>query len=114
MTDKDQNKPDYSFDRQKMCREETFTDMKMGTIRRLIPVKPDGSPDKKRNTAFVGQATLMSPKGPIPIQAAIPAKNLEQAIKLFPEAIEQAVTRIMEEAKKIQQKEESRIITPGR
>lgn len=114
MTDINQNQPDYQFDRKNMCREESFTDMRMGSIRRLIPVKPDGSPDKKRNPSFVGQTTLFSPNGPIPIQAMIPAKNLEQAIKLFPEAIKKAVERLMAEAKKIKQKEESRIIVPGR
>jgi hypothetical protein len=53
----------------------------------------------------------------------IEAKELQQAIKKFPEAMEGAMDRLIEEAKKYQeqqgetppiQKPDSRIIIPGR
>ena len=66
----------------------------------------------------------MTPNGPIPIQGMIQAKELQQAIKKFPEAMEAAMDRLIEEAKKYQeqqqaedaqiQKPDSRIIIPGR
>ena len=65
----------------------------------------------------------MTPQGPLPIQGVIKAKELQQAIKKFPEAMEVAMESLIEEAKKYQeqkeqnsqiQKPDSRIIVPGR
>jgi len=124
MAETDNDSIDFSVDRSNLYREESFTDLKVGNIRRLIPVKPDGSEDKARNTIFVGQTNLMTPNGPLPIQGVIRAKELQQAVKRFPEAMEVAVERMMEEAQKMKdqqgseiitkQKEDSRIIIPGR
>ena len=124
MAETDNDSIDFSVDRSNLYKEESFTDLKVGNIRRLIPVKPDGSEDKTRNTIFVGQTNLMTPNGPLPIQGVIRAKELQQAVKRFPEAMEEAVERMMEEAQKMkdqqgseiitQQKEDSRIIIPGR
>ncbi len=122
MAETDNNSIDFSVDRSNLYKEESFTDLKVGNIRRLIPVKPDGSEDKTRNTIFVGQTNLMTPNGPLPIQGVIRAKELQQAVKRFPEAMEVAVERMMEEAQKMKdqqgseiitkQKEDSRIIIP--
>lgn len=101
-------------DRSNLYREEVFSDLRACTIRRLIPVKPDGSEDKSRNTLYVGQTHLVSPNGPIPIQNVIKVKDLQQAFKKFPEAMQEAMERMIEEAKKIQRQEDSRIIVPGR
>ena len=124
MAETDNNSIDFSIDRSNLYKEESFTDLKVGNIRRLIPVKPDGSEDKARNTIFVGQTNLMTPNGPLPIQGVIKAKELQQAVKRFPEAMEEAVERMMEEAQKMKDqqgseiitkpKENSRIIIPGR
>ncbi len=124
MAETDNNSIDFSIDRSNLYKEESFTDLKVGNIRRLTPVKSDGSEDKTRNTIFVGQTNLMTPNGPLPIQGVIRAKELQQAVKRFPEAMEDAVERMMEEAQKMkdqqgseiitQQKEDSRIIIPGR
>ena len=107
--------------RNDLYREETFTDLKVGMIKRMTPVKSDGSMDKTRKPIFVAQTSLMTPGGPLPIQAIIQAKELQQAIKKFPEAIKGAMDRLAEEAKKYQKQEEgriqkpdSRIIVPGR
>ena len=101
-------------DRSKLYREEVFSDLRVCTIRRLIPVKPDGTEDKSRKTLYVGQTHLVSPNGPIPIQNVIKAKDLQQAFKKFPDAMQEAMARMIEEAKKIQRQEDSRIIVPGR
>ena len=124
MAETDNNSIDFSIDRSNLYKEESFTDLKVGNIRRLTPVKQDGSEDKTRNTIFVGQTNLMTPNGALPIQGVISAKELQQAVKRFPEAMEEAVERMMEEAQKMkdqqgseiitQQKEDSGIIIPGR
>jgi hypothetical protein len=104
---------DFSVDRQNFYREESFTDLKVATIRRLSPVKPAGSVDKTRKTVFIGQTNIMTPGGALPIQAVIQAKQLQQAVKRFPEAMEAAVEKLAEEMQKMKQQEESQIITPG-
>jgi len=101
-------------DRSNLYREEVFSDLRVCTIRRLIPVKPDGTEDKNRKTLYVGQTQLVSPNGPIPIQNVIKVKDLQQAFKKFPEAMQEAMERMIAEAKKLQQEENSRIIVPGR
>jgi hypothetical protein len=115
---------DFRIDRSNLYREESFTDLKVGAIKLLTPVRADGSEDKTRKKVFVGNTNVMTPQGPIPIQGIIQAKELQQAIKKFPEAMEAAMDRLIEEAKKYQeqkeqqdsqiQKPDSRIIIPGR
>jgi hypothetical protein len=115
---------DFIIDRSNLYREESFTDLKVGTIKCLNPVRADGSVDKTRKKIFVGNTNVMTPQGPNPIQGMIQAKELQQAIKKFPEAMEAAMDRLIEEARKYQeqqqaedsqiQKPDSRIILPGR
>ena len=57
---------DLKVDRQNLYKEESFTDLKVCTIRRLSPVKPDGSQDKTRKTIFVGTTNLITPQGSLP------------------------------------------------
>lgn len=104
---------DFSVDRQNLYLEETFTDLKVASIRRLTPVNPDGSVDKTRKTIFVGETNIMTPNGPLPVQAMIPAKQLQQALKRFPEAMQSAVDKLAEEVQKLRQKEASGIIAPS-
>jgi hypothetical protein len=104
---------EFKIDKQNLYKEEYFTDMKMATVRRLIPVKPDGSEDKSRNTLFVGQANLMSEAGPIPISTMISAKDLQQAFKKYPEAMLEAMERLNQEMMKYRQEQESSIIAQG-
>ena len=103
---------DFSVDRQNLYQEESFTDLKVATIRRLTPVKADGTVDKTRKTIFVGETNLMTAAGPLPVQAMIPAKQLQQAIKRFPEAMQAAVEKLADEVQKMRQKEQSQIIAP--
>jgi hypothetical protein len=126
MTEQSQSNeyPDFKIDRSNLYLEESFTDLTVGAIRRLSPVKPDGSPDKTRKTVFVGQTQLLTPQGSVPIQGVIKAKDLQQAIKRFPEAMQAAFDKLMEDIKKMREeespivapghKDESRIIVPGR
>ena len=105
---------DFKIDRSNLYLEEAFTDLKIGSIRRLTPVDSNGSVDKTRKALFVGQTSLLTPNGSLPIQTAIQAKDLQQAIKRFPEAIQNAMKELMEQARKAKQEEDSRIIVPGR
>ena len=104
---------DISVDPENLYLEEVITDLKVATIRRLSPVKVDGSPDEARATIFQGQTQLMSQMGALPVSCVIEAANLEEALEKFPEAIGQAVEHLLEEAREYQRQEASRIIVPG-
>ncbi len=112
MNGSDQKESEIRIDEDNLYHEETFTDLKVGWIRRLTPVTPDGNRDKKRESLFIGQSQLVTPQGPIPIQCPLPAKTLPEAIKKFPEAMEHAIENLVERAKEIQRESTSRIITP--
>jgi len=114
MADTDQNPAEeLVFDKDNLFREETYTDLKTGSIKQLIPVKVDGSKDENRTPMFMGQTQMMSPSGPLPIQCMIEANSFDEAVEKFPEAINATVERIVEEAKKMRQEEASRIVVPG-
>jgi len=104
---------EIQVDRENLYLEEVFTDLKVATLRRLTPVKADGSPDTTRPVLFHAQTQLMSQMGPLPVNCAIDASNLEEAMQKFPEAIAAAIERMIEEAKELQRQEASRIIVPG-
>jgi hypothetical protein len=105
---------DFKLDRNNLFQEETFTDVRNGSVKRFTPIRPDGTPDKSRKTIYLGQTSLYTPEGPLPLQNVIAAKDLAQAFKRFPEAMEEAVQRLMEEAKKMKDEKASPIIqTPG-
>lgn len=104
---------DIAVDQQNLYREETFTDLKVASIRRLTPVTPEGADDPSRPTMFIGETTLMSARGPLPINCPIEAASLTDAIEAFPQAVQAAVERMMEEAREMQRQEANRIVVPG-
>ena len=112
---------DFAFNNQNLCREESITDLKAGSIRYLRPIKPDGTDDESRQPIFVGHTQLQSPQGLVPLQAPLQATTLEQAIEEFPGAMKKALEEMVERAKQMQaqqqaaeKEDEPRIIMPGR
>ena len=96
-----------------LYQQETFTDLRVGTIYQFTPVKPNGEIDKGRKAIFAGNTQIMTQQGPFPVQFPIEANNLQQAINAFPEALDQVLQKIAEEAREIKRQEDSRIIVPG-
>ena len=88
-------------DADNLYREESITDLKVASIRRMIPIKKDGSEDPSRKTIYTGQAHIMSQMGPVPVSSEIDADSLEEALQKFPEAIKEGIERMMEEASRI-------------
>lgn len=112
---------DFSVDTQELYREETITDLKAASIRRLIPVKSDGSDDPGRTTIIIGSTQLMLPEGPLPIQAKLKATTLDEAYTEFPGAMKEALQEVIQNLQRLQQEKQaqqqqdsSRIIVPGR
>lgn len=104
---------EIAVDKENLYREETFSDLKVASIRRLTPVTAEGLDDPSRPTMFIGETTLMSARGPLPINCPIEATTLTEAMDAFPEAVQAAVERLMEEAREMQRQEASRIVVPG-
>ncbi len=113
MTDPEEQGRKAKFNQQNLHLEEVFSDLTVGSIRRLSPVKQNGEQDKARPTLFVGQAQIYTQQGPMPIQFPIDAKNLQQAMDKFSEAMEEFVAHLVEQAKEYQRQEQSRLIVPG-
>ena len=104
---------DLQVDRKNLYREESFTDLKVASIKSLTPINTDGSRDLSRPVNFIGQTQILTQAGPLPVNCPIEAETLEQAIELFPGAVKLAVEAMMEEIREMQRKEASRIVVPG-
>jgi hypothetical protein len=90
-------------DRDNLYREDSVTDIKVAAIRRLTPIKADGTDDESRDCIFMGQTHLMSPSGPILLQSLLEARTLEEAMDKFPAAMQKEVDKTMAQAEKEQQ-----------
>ena len=104
---------EISADLDNLHREDVFSDMRLATIRRLQPIKRDGSHDPSRPTTYIAETTIVSQLGPIPVQSPIEADSLQDAFSKFPEAIKAAVERLSERAQEMRREEASRIVVPG-
>ena len=110
------NNLDFQVDKTNLYREISITDLKIANIRQLIPVNIDGTDDTSRETIFIGNTQLGTPQGPIPMQAKLEASTMEEAMNLFPKAMELETQKVIENFKRMeaqQKKEKSNIIMPG-
>lgn len=96
-----------------LWREESFTDQKVGTLRVMTPVKRDGSLDDARTVQYIGQASIYTPAGALPISFELDATTLEQACEKFPEAARKAVDETMEQLREMRRQQASQIVVPG-
>ena len=92
--------------------EETFTDRRVGTIRRLTPVSAEGLADAARPVIFVGQAQVMTPMGAVPISFELDAASLTVAIERFGAAAELAVQQTMRELQDLRREQASSLVIP--
>ena len=93
---------DFVLNADDLYREETIIDFKVGEIKCLVPVKLDGAEDSSRKTMFFAHTQLMSPQGPIPLQAKLKATTLEEAVEQFPKAMRLAMEAMAERARSMQ------------
>lgn len=112
MSSPDLGLPDIQIDTTSLYREEVFTDRRAGTIRKMIPILPDGSTDAARPVLYMGQTQLMTPGGVLPLGFEIEAADLQEAITKFPAAVRQALEDAIEEAQQMRRESASRIVVP--
>jgi hypothetical protein len=106
------NAPDPRMDANDLYREDTITDRKVGTIRVLTPVRPDGSTDAARSVVYVGQAQIMTPAGVLPLSFEIPAATLAEACAGFADGAKIAFEETMQELQEMRRQQASSIVIP--
>lgn len=104
---------ELKMDADALWRDETYTDQKVGTIRVLTPVTRDGGPDMTRKVQYIGQASLYTPAGPLPISFALDAHSLGEACTRFAEAANGAVEETMRQLEEMRREQASKIVVPG-
>jgi len=100
------------MDATSLYREEMVTDRKLGLLRVMVPIRPDGSPDPARETIYTGEAQLMTNVGPLPISFDIPATTLADAIAGYADAAKTGVERAMRELQELRRQASSSIVIP--
>jgi len=93
--------------------EEVFTDRRIGTIRRLTPVKKDGERDTARAVLYIGETQVMTPAGALPIGFEIGAGSLEEAAEKFGGLAKEAIERTVKELQELRRQAASSIVVPG-
>jgi hypothetical protein len=95
-----------------LYREEVVTDRRIGSIRVLTPLKPDGSTDPTRPVAYVGEAQLLTPAGVLPLVFEIDATSLTDAIEKFAAGAAGALERTRREIEQLRREAASQIVVP--
>ena len=97
---------------EELYREETYTDRRIGSIRVLTPITPDGQTDADRPVLYQGHTQLMTAMGALPLNFDIEAETLAQAVDLFQDAANAAVEATMKELQELRREAASSIIVP--
>ena len=105
--------PEIKLDIENLYREEVFTDHKVGTLRRMIPVTTEGEVDTNRDVVFIGQAQMMTPAGALPLNFELEASSLSEALEKFSTEAQVCLERTLEELREMQRQQASSIIVPG-
>jgi hypothetical protein len=92
--------------------EEVFTDRRVGTIRRMTPVKKDGTPDPSKPVLYIGETQVLTPAGALPIGFEITAASLEEAAEKFGAQAKEAIERTVRELQELRRQQASSIVVP--
>jgi hypothetical protein len=95
-----------------LYREEIFTDRRVGTIQRLMPVNALGEIDALRPVLYVGQTQILTSAGALPLSFEIDAKSLVEATQKFGDAAKVALQQTMERLEEMRRDAASSIIVP--
>jgi len=105
--------PDAKMNPAELYREEVFTDQKIGTIRRLTPVTPEGEIDTSREVLYSGSTQVMTPMGALPINFNLEASTIGEAAEKFGPAAEIAFEQTAKELEEMRREQASKIVIPG-
>jgi len=102
-----ENLPEIALKADDMYRDEVFSDLRVGSVRRFTPVTSEGEKDDSRKVIYHGQTSLQSPAGPIPLNFELEAKSLNEAIEAFPKAAQAEAERVMKEIEEMQRQQQA-------
>jgi hypothetical protein len=103
---------DPQMDVEGLYQEDNFTDRRVGAIRRLSPVLPDGSADSSRPVLFIGQAEIMTNMGPVPISFELDGPTLAEAVNSFSTAAQAAIERTVQQIQEMRRQQASQLVVP--
>ena len=104
---------DVRMNVEELYREEVITDRQVGTIQRLTPVTADGSDDPDRDVLYIGQASLMTPGGSLPLNFEIEASSLREAVEKFGDLAQEAVQDAIQQLQEMRRDQASSLVIPG-
>src|SRR5713226_1906273 len=108
----EQTTSELKVDPASLYQEEIFTDRRVGTIRRLTPIKKDGSRDQARAVLYLGETQVLTPAGALPIGFEIGAGSLEEAAEKFGQLAKEAIERTVKELQELRRQAASQIVVP--
>ena len=111
-TKPEQQSTELKVDPNSLYMEEIFTDRRIGTIRRLTPVKEDGQRDTARAVLFMGETQVLTPAGALPIGFEIGAGSLGEAAEKFGQLAKDAIERTVKELQELRRQAASQIVVP--
>ena len=112
MATKSEGTNDIRVDPNALYLEEVFTDRRVGTIRRLTPVKKDGTREQSKAVLYVGETQVLTPAGALPIGFEIGAGSLEEAAEKFGSLAREAIERTVKELQEMRRQAASSIVIP--
>src|SRR3989441_12541154 len=108
----EQTSSELKVDPASLYQEEIFTDRRVGTIRRLTPIRKDGARDTARAVLYVGETQVLTPAGALPIGFEIGAGSLEEAADKFGQLAKEAIERTVKELQELRRQAASQIVVP--
>ena len=103
---------ELEVDLDNLYQEEVFTDSRSASIRRLTPVDANGAPDPERPVMYIGETSLMTQMGPVPVSFQVEAPTLREAFAKFPDGVKKAIEQLNDRAREMMREEASRIVVP--
>jgi hypothetical protein len=101
------------FDANDVYREDVYTDRRVGTLRVMTPVTAQGAPDTSRSTLYVGQISVSTPMGTLPISFEVDgATTLAEAIAGFGASAQKAMDDTMRELQQMRREAASQLVIP--
>jgi len=108
----DDRNPELKMDPAALYREDVYTDRKIGVIRRLTPVKGDGTDDPERTVLYSGETQIMTSVGALPVSFEIDAQSLDEAASGYADAAKAAVERTVRDLQELRRQAASSIVVP--
>jgi hypothetical protein len=107
-----EDETELEMDAAGLYREEIFTDHRIGTIRQLVPVKADGSPDPSRPVVFTGETQILTAGGMLPLNFELAAGTLAEAVEKFGPAAKTALEQMVREVQALRRQAASGLVIP--